>query len=117
MPRLFVEDKGIPIAKLLLPFGIMLVRQLTDERSLTNLSSRWASSPRSTSSVSSRLPARECQSCSRSFDVRLISIPSLRNREKLDEYNTVDDAVELIRRSKRILVLTGAGVSYVHPPT
>lgn len=36
---------------------------------------------------------------------------SLRNREKLEEYNTVDDAVELIRNSKRILILTGAGVS------
>ena len=32
-------------------------------------------------------------------------------REKLVEYNTFKDAIELFRRSKRILVLTGAGVS------
>lgn len=36
---------------------------------------------------------------------------SLRNRDKLEEYNTVDDAVALIAKSKKILVLTGAGVS------
>ncbi|BGP41156.1 NAD-dependent histone deacetylase sir2 [Rhodotorula kratochvilovae] len=35
----------------------------------------------------------------------------LRNREKLEEYNTPQDVVELIRRSKRIVILTGAGVS------
>ncbi|GAA6062920.1 hypothetical protein JCM10212_007151 [Sporobolomyces blumeae] len=35
----------------------------------------------------------------------------LRNRERLEEYQTIDDAVASIRRSKRILVLTGAGVS------
>uniref|UniRef100_A0A0N5AMT8 NAD-dependent protein deacetylase sir-2.1 n=1 Tax=Syphacia muris TaxID=451379 RepID=A0A0N5AMT8_9BILA len=32
-------------------------------------------------------------------------------REKLIEYNTFQDAIELFRRSKSILVLTGAGVS------
>ncbi|KHN85535.1 NAD-dependent protein deacetylase sir-2.1 [Toxocara canis] len=32
-------------------------------------------------------------------------------RDKLLGYNTFDDAVELFRRSRRILVLTGAGVS------
>lgn len=35
----------------------------------------------------------------------------LRNRIKLEEYNTVDDAVSLIRASKKIMILTGAGVS------
>ncbi|GAA5848320.1 hypothetical protein JCM3766R1_004661 [Sporobolomyces carnicolor] len=35
----------------------------------------------------------------------------LRNRERLEQYQTIDDAVELIRTSKKILVLTGAGVS------
>ncbi|KPV74541.1 uncharacterized protein RHOBADRAFT_54347 [Rhodotorula graminis WP1] len=35
----------------------------------------------------------------------------LRNRDKLDDYNTPDDVVDLVRRSKRILFLTGAGVS------
>ncbi|GAA5919545.1 hypothetical protein JCM6882_002911, partial [Rhodosporidiobolus microsporus] len=35
----------------------------------------------------------------------------LRNREKLDAFNTPQDAVSLIRRSRKILILTGAGVS------
>lgn len=35
----------------------------------------------------------------------------LRRREKLPEYNTVDDALELLQRSKRIMVLSGAGIS------
>ncbi|KAI1732639.1 sir2 family domain-containing protein [Ditylenchus destructor] len=34
-----------------------------------------------------------------------------RTREKLPNYNTFDDAVELFKKSKNILVLTGAGVS------
>ncbi|KAJ2613830.1 NAD-dependent histone deacetylase sir2 [Coemansia sp. RSA 1365] len=34
-----------------------------------------------------------------------------RNRPRLQHINTVDDVVELIKRSKRIMVLTGAGVS------
>lgn len=35
----------------------------------------------------------------------------LQSREKLPEYNTIDDAVSLIQQRKRILVLTGAGIS------
>ncbi|KAI3484021.1 hypothetical protein L1887_53036 [Cichorium endivia] len=35
----------------------------------------------------------------------------LRRREKLPEYNTVDDVLELLQRSKRIMVLSGAGIS------
>lgn len=35
----------------------------------------------------------------------------LRKREKLEKYNTIDDAVNLIRTSKRIMVLGGAGLS------
>ena len=32
-------------------------------------------------------------------------------RQKLDRYNTVDDAVALLKRSQNIIVLTGAGIS------
>jgi hypothetical protein len=32
-------------------------------------------------------------------------------RTKLPQYNTIDDAVRLLRESKNIIVLTGAGVS------
>ncbi|GAA5949054.1 hypothetical protein JCM3765_003995 [Sporobolomyces pararoseus] len=35
----------------------------------------------------------------------------LRNRERLEEYQTIEDAVSLIRKSKKILILSGAGVS------
>lgn len=35
----------------------------------------------------------------------------LSKRSKLPEYNTIDDAVELLKRSKHIIVLTGAGIS------
>lgn len=35
----------------------------------------------------------------------------LRRREKLPQYNTVDDALGLLLRSKRIMVLSGAGLS------
>lgn len=34
-----------------------------------------------------------------------------RQREKLKQYNTIDDAVELIKKSSKILVLSGAGIS------
>ncbi len=36
----------------------------------------------------------------------------LAKRAKLPQYNTVDDAVELLKRSRNIVVLTGAGVSF-----
>lgn len=32
-------------------------------------------------------------------------------RQKLSEYNTIEDAVNLLRNSKNIIVITGAGVS------
>ncbi|THV90885.1 SIR2-domain-containing protein [Aureobasidium pullulans] len=35
----------------------------------------------------------------------------LRRRQKLTEYNTVDDAVSLLQKSKNIMVITGAGIS------
>lgn len=36
-------------------------------------------------------------------------------RRKLPDYNTIDDAVRLLRESKNIIVLTGAGVSTLSP--
>ncbi|KAL8693010.1 MAG: hypothetical protein Q9218_002067 [Villophora microphyllina] len=35
----------------------------------------------------------------------------LRKRNKLPQYNTIDDVVDLLRKSKNIIVLTGAGIS------
>ncbi|GAA5990553.1 hypothetical protein JCM11641_002576 [Rhodosporidiobolus odoratus] len=46
--------------------------------------------------------------------VRMLKIACsriLRNRDKLEAFNTPQDAVALIRRSRKILILTGAGVS------
>ena len=39
------------------------------------------------------------------------AIASLRQRDKLPQHNTIDNAVELIQKSQRILILTGAGIS------
>lgn len=39
----------------------------------------------------------------------------LNKRTKLPQYNTIDDAVDLLRTSKNIIVLTGAGVDHVIP--
>lgn len=36
---------------------------------------------------------------------------SLRRRAKLPQYNTVDDVIQLLKKCKRIVVLTGAGIS------
>lgn len=41
----------------------------------------------------------------------MLKVSRLQMRDRLTQYNTVDDAVELIRKSQRILVLTGAGIS------
>ena len=41
----------------------------------------------------------------------IFAIASLRQRDKLPHYNTIDSAVELIQESQRILILTGAGIS------
>jgi hypothetical protein len=46
------------------------------------------------------------------FDLLMLALSrELSKRAKLDQWNTVDDAVELIRRSNNIIVLTGAGMS------
>jgi NAD-dependent histone deacetylase SIR2 len=35
----------------------------------------------------------------------------LRSRQKLSKYNTVDDAVALLKKAKNVMVITGAGIS------
>ena len=51
------------------------------------------------------------------FDSSMIALlrmaveTELRKRKKLDNVNTVDDVVDLIRKSKNIMILTGAGPS------
>jgi len=36
-------------------------------------------------------------------------------RDKLQQYNTIADALKLIQNSKRVLILTGAGISQLVP--
>ncbi|KAL6717818.1 NAD-dependent histone deacetylase sir2 [Lecanora helva] len=46
--------------------------------------------------------------------LNLVICRELSKRSKLPEYNTVDDAVSLLKKSRRIIVLTGAGVGMIH---
>lgn len=46
------------------------------------------------------------------YDLLSLAISrELSKRSKLPQYNTIDDAVDLIKRAKNIIVLTGAGIS------
>ncbi|KAL0571673.1 NAD-dependent histone deacetylase sir2 [Marasmius crinis-equi] len=78
----YVVLLGIPVPKLLLAFGINLCAELRD---LSGPTMRYF--------------------------LRVAMFRELRIRERLPQYSTIADAVSLIRNSKRILVLTGAGIS------
>ncbi|KAJ3508716.1 hypothetical protein NLJ89_g5598 [Agrocybe chaxingu] len=78
----YVRTRNVPIVKLLQAFGIDLCPELRNRRPRTML-----------------------------YFLRVVIAHTLRKREKLFEYNTIEDAVELIRKSQRILILTGAGIS------
>ncbi len=43
--------------------------------------------------------------------LKTVLIRLLRRRERLTQYNTPEDAVKLLREARRIVVLTGAGIS------
>ena len=43
--------------------------------------------------------------------LKMVLTRILRQRQKLPQYNTVDDVLNLLQRSKRIIVLCGAGIS------
>jgi len=45
------------------------------------------------------------------FEILMDLFLPVRERQRLEEYQTLDDAVKLIRTSRNILVLTGAGIS------
>ncbi|EIN09435.1 SIR2-domain-containing protein [Punctularia strigosozonata HHB-11173 SS5] len=78
----YVLKRAIPIPKLLYAFDIVLCRELRDKRPKTLL-----------------------------FFLKVALSRQLSRRDKLPAYNTVDDAVNLLRNSKRIIILTGAGIS------
>ena len=45
------------------------------------------------------------------FELLMDLFLPVQQRQPLEQYQTLDDAVELIRKSKNILILTGAGIS------
>ncbi|KAG9104242.1 NAD-dependent histone deacetylase sir2 [Ceratobasidium sp. 370] len=83
--KLYVVEKRTPIAILLLALGSQIPLNIHKE-------------PHTDSGLLQRL-----------LKVTLSRI--LRRREKLPNVNTPDDVVALIKRSKNIIVLTGAGIS------
>ncbi|OBZ74072.1 NAD-dependent protein deacetylase hst1 [Grifola frondosa] len=78
----YVVGRAIPIPRLLYAFGICLCKELRMKRHRTLM-----------------------------YFLKVALSRELQSREKLPMYNTIDDAINLIRSSKRILILTGAGIS------
>ncbi|GJE91264.1 SIR2-domain-containing protein [Phanerochaete sordida] len=78
----YVINRAIPIPKLLYAFGVCLCPELRMKRRKTLL-----------------------------YFLEVAMYQVLQKREKLPMYNTVDDAVELIKKSRNIMILTGAGIS------
>ncbi|KAL4078961.1 DHS-like NAD/FAD-binding domain-containing protein [Scleroderma yunnanense] len=80
--REYVVIQQIPIVKLLFAFHISLCPELRAKSAKTLL-----------------------------YFLRVAISRVLHLREKLSRYNTIDDAVSLIQGSRRIIILTGAGIS------
>ncbi|KAJ6607501.1 DHS-like NAD/FAD-binding domain-containing protein [Mycena sp. CBHHK59/15] len=78
----YVLKRDIPIPQLLLAFGMKLCSSLETMSPTTLL-----------------------------YFLRVAMSRELQLRDKLPNYNTVEDAVQLIRDSRRIVILTGAGIS------
>ncbi|TRM65384.1 DHS-like NAD/FAD-binding domain-containing protein, partial [Schizophyllum amplum] len=78
----YVVTRNVPIVRLLDAFGISLCPELRAKRPTTLL-----------------------------FFLRVALSRELRMRERLSQYNTIDDAVQLIKGAQRIVILTGAGIS------
>ncbi|KAA1468906.1 SIR2-domain-containing protein [Dentipellis sp. KUC8613] len=78
----YVSTRAIPIPELLCAFGLLLADELQTKKPNTLL-----------------------------YFLRVALYRELQLREKLPQYNTIDDAVNLIATSRRILILTGAGIS------
>ncbi|KAI5895119.1 SIR2-domain-containing protein [Schizophyllum commune H4-8] len=78
----YVVTRAIPIPSLLEAFGIRLCPELRAKKPMTLL-----------------------------FFLRVALSRELRMRERLPQYNTIDDAANLIKGAQRIMILTGAGIS------
>ena len=110
--------RQIPIARLLYAFGISLVRALSSNsplelNQLQSAKSCGRSSPRP-NCTSSRSSSSKCKHRTRRpapGDSNFCAPISLQKRQKISYYNSIDDAVDLIQKSRNILILTGAGIS------
>lgn len=80
--RDYVVIKQIPIVKLLFAFQISLCPELRTKNAKTLL-----------------------------YFLRVAISRVLRLRERLSQYNCIEDAISLIQGSRRIIILTGAGIS------
>ncbi|KAI5828147.1 SIR2-domain-containing protein [Schizophyllum commune Tattone D] len=78
----YVVTRAVPIPSLLEAFGIRLCPELSAKKPTTLL-----------------------------FFLRVALSRELRMREKLPQYNTINDAANLIKGAQRIMILTGAGIS------
>ncbi|EAU90220.2 histone deacetylase [Coprinopsis cinerea okayama7 len=78
----YVIKRAIPITRLLNAFGFDLLPEILNKSAQTLL-----------------------------YTLQVAMSFHLRKREKLQQYNSIADAVQLIRNSERILILTGAGIS------
>ncbi|RDX48151.1 SIR2-domain-containing protein [Lentinus brumalis] len=78
----YVVQRGAPIPKLLYAFGVCLCKELRMKQPRTLM-----------------------------YFLRVALSQELEARERLVAYSTIDDAVNLIAGAKRILILTGAGIS------
>ncbi|KAG5641798.1 hypothetical protein DXG03_004184 [Asterophora parasitica] len=78
----YVLTRNIPIPKLLRAFRISLCPELQKKKPTTLL-----------------------------YFLKVSLSRELRLRDRLTQYNTISDAVNLIRTSRRIIILTGAGIS------
>lgn len=78
----YVITRTIPIPELLCAFDIYLCEELQRKKSATLV-----------------------------YFLQVVLSGELQLRERLSQYNTLQDAVNLITSSRRILVLTGAGIS------
>lgn len=78
----YVITRQIPIARLLYAFGVSLCKELRQKEPKTQM-----------------------------YFLKVVIFQVLQRRQKLSIYNSVDDAVDLIHKSRKILILTGAGIS------
>ena len=130
----YVLMRNISIPKLLYAFGICLVSQLlhwliTRLHAVSScyrplISARsdivWRTTHETPKNLtifpeSSPVARVSCIRLSRPLSDLTGSHRRLHRREKLPNYNTIADAASLIRESQRIVILTGAGISWVDP--